>query len=214
MRLTAKPGEELYCRLTVNTQLLARVDHLLKVGRNNFRPPPKVDSRVVRIVLRNPPPPINFIEWDGLVRLLFNRKHKTLHALLCTKAVLRMLETNYKTFKSLEAHGEGGASSSPQVAPQLAHRTSRTAAGPAADAALDLDFLGSERSRTWEMDEDPEDLLAGKGVPSTEDLAIVKGMVEEICALDQFAEMRSARMDQDDILALLAAFNAHGMHFS
>ena len=64
------------------------------------------------------------------------------------------------------------------------------------------------------MDEDPEDLLGGKSVPSTEDLAIVKGMVEEICALDQFAEMRSARMDQDDILALLAAFNAHGMHFS
>ena len=38
MRLTARAGDELYCRLSVNTQLLARVDHLLKVGRNNFRP--------------------------------------------------------------------------------------------------------------------------------------------------------------------------------
>lgn len=35
-------------RLAANTQLLARVSHLLKVGRNNFRPPPKVDSSVVR----------------------------------------------------------------------------------------------------------------------------------------------------------------------
>mgnify|MGYP001437539465 CR=1 FL=1 len=88
-RLTAKPGDELYCRLSVNTQLLAKVENLLKVGKANFRPPPKVDSQVVKIELRNPPPPINFVEWDGLVRLLFNRKNKTLRALLCTKARMR-----------------------------------------------------------------------------------------------------------------------------
>lgn len=73
MRLVAKHGDPLYCRLAVNTQLLARVHHLLKVGKNNFRPPPKVDSSVVRIEPRNPPPPINFLEWDGLVRLCFGR---------------------------------------------------------------------------------------------------------------------------------------------
>merc|ERR1712154_701281 len=48
-RLVASPGEKLYCRLSINTQLLARVDHLMKVGKNNFRPPPKVESSVVRI---------------------------------------------------------------------------------------------------------------------------------------------------------------------
>ena len=56
------------CRLAVNAQLLARVNHLLRVGRNNFRPPPKVDSSVVRIEPRHPLPPINLREWDGLVR--------------------------------------------------------------------------------------------------------------------------------------------------
>ena len=30
-RLVAKPGDKLYCRLSINTQLLARVDHLMKV---------------------------------------------------------------------------------------------------------------------------------------------------------------------------------------
>lgn len=30
-RLVAKPGDKLYCRLSVNTQLLARVDMLMKV---------------------------------------------------------------------------------------------------------------------------------------------------------------------------------------
>ena len=33
LRLVAKPGDKLYCRLSVNTQLLARVDHLMKVYR-------------------------------------------------------------------------------------------------------------------------------------------------------------------------------------
>lgn len=31
MRLVARPGDALYCRLAANTQLLARVSHLLKV---------------------------------------------------------------------------------------------------------------------------------------------------------------------------------------
>ncbi|CAM9349234.1 unnamed protein product [Chrysoparadoxa australica] len=107
MRLTAKPGDDLYCRLSVNTQLLAKVDQLMKVGRKNFRPPPKVDSRVVRIELRNPPPPVNFNEWDGLVRLLFNRKNKTLRSVLCTKATLKLLEQNIRTYRAL--HGDAAA---------------------------------------------------------------------------------------------------------
>lgn len=73
-RLVAKPGDKLYCRLSINTQLLARVDMLMKVGKNNFRPPPKVESNVVRIEPRNPPPPINYQEWDGLTRIAFIRK--------------------------------------------------------------------------------------------------------------------------------------------
>ena len=30
-RLVAKPGDKMYCRLSVNVQLLARVSHLMKV---------------------------------------------------------------------------------------------------------------------------------------------------------------------------------------
>lgn len=32
MRLVAQPGDKLFCRLSINTQLLARVDHLMKVS--------------------------------------------------------------------------------------------------------------------------------------------------------------------------------------
>ena len=100
-RLTAQPGDDMYCRLSVNTQLLAKVENLLKVGKANFRPPPKVDSLVVKIELKNPPPPVNFKEWDGLVRLLFNRKHKTVRAIMTTKSTLLVIEENYRTHLSL-----------------------------------------------------------------------------------------------------------------
>ncbi|KAK3927050.1 putative dimethyladenosine transferase [Frankliniella fusca] len=95
-RLVAQPGDELYCRLSINTQLLARVDMLMKVGKNNFRPPPKVESCVVRLEPRNPPPPINFTEWDGLTRICFVRKNKTLGSLFKQTTVLTALEKNYR----------------------------------------------------------------------------------------------------------------------
>ncbi|GAB1298535.1 Probable dimethyladenosine transferase [Apodemus speciosus] len=105
LRLVAKPGDKLYCRLSINTQLLARVDHLMKVGKNNFRPPPKVESSVVRIEPKNPPPPINFQEWDGLVRITFVRKNKTLSAAFKhakSSAVQQLLEKNYRIHCSVQ----------------------------------------------------------------------------------------------------------------
>eukprot|EP00698_Gefionella_okellyi_P020990 TRINITY_DN6686_c0_g1_i1.p1 TRINITY_DN6686_c0_g1~~TRINITY_DN6686_c0_g1_i1.p1 ORF type:complete len:328 (-),score=76.49 TRINITY_DN6686_c0_g1_i1:53-997(-) len=101
MRLVARPGDELFCRLSVNTQLLAKAAHVMKVSKNNFRPPPKVESSVVRIEPKVPPPPINFTEWDGLVRLTFSRKNKTLGGIFKSKEAVKMLGENYKTYCSL-----------------------------------------------------------------------------------------------------------------
>lgn len=185
LRLSAKPGEALYCRLSVNTQLLAKVDQLLKVGRNNFRPPPKVESRVVRIELKNPPPPVNFAEWDGMVsilycvpsckrqdlntdslslsfllscvslrqiRLLFNRKNKTLRSVLTTKASLKLLEGNRKTLASLRS-----------------------------SSAPDEPILTS---------------------------------IERLLSRDKYKDKRARNLDLDDFLQLLADFHEAGIHFT
>jgi 18S rRNA (adenine1779-N6/adenine1780-N6)-dimethyltransferase len=101
LRLVAKPGDSLYCRLSANVQLLAKVDHVMKVGKNNFRPPPKVESSVVRVEPRYPPPAVDFDEWDGLLRILFVRKNKTVAGNFKTASVLQMLEDNYKTVCSV-----------------------------------------------------------------------------------------------------------------
>lgn len=106
MRLVARPSDSTYTRLSVNTQLLSRVTHLMKVGRNNFRPPPKVDSSVVRIEPRNPVPDVNFKEWDGLLRLCFGRKNKTLGGIFRQKSTLELLETNFRTWQALQLGSE------------------------------------------------------------------------------------------------------------
>ncbi|GAA99021.1 hypothetical protein E5Q_05710 [Mixia osmundae IAM 14324] len=100
MRLVAKPGDDLWNRLSANVQLFAKVDHIMKVGKNNFRPPPKVESSVVRIVPIDPPPPIRFEEFDGLTRIIFARRNKIVRATFQASGVKEMLESNHKAWYS------------------------------------------------------------------------------------------------------------------
>lgn len=98
MRLLARPGDALYCRLSANVQMWANVTHIMKVGRNNFRPPPQVESSVVRIEIKNPRPKVDFNEWDGLLRIVFVRKNRTIAAGFKSSTVLEILEKNYKAY--------------------------------------------------------------------------------------------------------------------
>ena len=99
LRLLAKAGDKLYSRLSLNCQMWSRVEHIMKVGRNNFNPPPAVESSVVRISPKNPRPQISYEEWDGLLRIAFNRKNKTLRAsFFGVTSVMDLLEMNYRTW--------------------------------------------------------------------------------------------------------------------
>ncbi|KXX77057.1 Dimethyladenosine transferase [Madurella mycetomatis] len=102
-RLVARPGDALYSRLSVNVNFWATCKHIMKVGKQNFKPPPKVESDVVRIepLLGSARPSIAFEEFDGLLRIAFNRKNKTLRAAFSIKEVLAMCEKNYKVYCTL-----------------------------------------------------------------------------------------------------------------
>ena len=184
MRLVAKPCESLYCRLTVNTRLLSRVSHLLKVGKNNFKPPPKVESSVVRIEPRHPPVQVNFTEWDGLVRLCFSRKNKTLGAIFKQNACLDLLEKNYRTFLQLEASGA------------LQSSSSSAAGGGSADMDIESSF--------------PVKRL---GISDLANRSRFKDYVLEVLKDGNFSDRRSSKLAQEDFLELLARFNAAGIHF-
>ncbi|EJS41507.1 dim1p [Saccharomyces arboricola H-6] len=101
LRLLARPGDSLYCRLSANVQMWANVTHIMKVGKNNFRPPPQVESSVVRLEIKNPRPQVDYNEWDGLLRIVFVRKNRTISAGFKSTTVLDILEKNYKTFLAM-----------------------------------------------------------------------------------------------------------------
>jgi 16S rRNA (adenine1518-N6/adenine1519-N6)-dimethyltransferase len=53
-RMAAAPGSKVYGRLSVMLQLVCRIEPLLRVPPGAFRPPPKVESAVVRLTPRAP----------------------------------------------------------------------------------------------------------------------------------------------------------------
>jgi len=157
LRLCARPGSKLWSRLSVNVQLYSKVAHLLNVGKANFRPPPLVESCVVKIEPLNPPPNIAFNEFDGLTRICFNRRNKTIRAsFFASSATLNMLEANWKTWQS--------------------------------------------QQQNIIVDEQAPETFAKK--------------LEKILDESGYSDSRSAKMDVDDFLALLACFHKHGIHFA
>ncbi|XP_020583029.1 ribosomal RNA small subunit methyltransferase [Phalaenopsis equestris] len=200
MRLVANPGDNLYCRLSVNTQLLARVSHLLKVGRNNFKPPPKVDSSVVRIEPRQPLPPVSFKEWDGLIRLCFNRKNKTLGSIFKQKSVLSLLEKNYKTMQALQVAQNGQMEEEKATVDDLA-----VLANMIEDMSMDSYSVKDEE----EMDIEEDDMMCGGNYTSD-----FKEMVMGILKQGDFAEKRASKLTQVDFLYLLSLFKKAGIHFT
>ncbi len=173
---------------------------LLQVGRNNFRPPPKVDSSVVRIELRHPPPPINFLEWDGLVRLCFGRKNKTLGATFRQNHTLQLLEANHRTWQALQL----GTATGTQAA-RLEDAVSRM--------AVDIPEQTDDDAMSMDLEAEGTAPLRGggkKGRYSEEFKQKVLGVLDQ----HGFTEQRSAKMAQDDFLRLLAAFNSAGIHFA
>lgn len=79
-RMAAAPGSKVYGRLTVMLQAHATVTPLFTVPPGAFRPVPKVDSAVVRLVPR-PAAQIGIVDpavFSSIVRAAFGQRRKTL----------------------------------------------------------------------------------------------------------------------------------------
>lgn len=193
MRLVAKPGTEAYSRLSANVQLLAKCDHLMKVSKTNFRPPPKVESSIVRIEPRNPKPDINYIEWDGLLRICFSRKNKTLASVFKHKAICKLLFENYKTFQK---HGKlDGAIRLDDDVPEIGEDGD--------DEPLLEDDLGDEQ----------EVIKPKQEKFNQEEYEKFRQLVDTVLKESGFNDKRSAKLASTDFLELLSVFNKAGIHF-
>jgi len=79
-RLTAGPGSRDYGFLSVQTQLLSAPEYLFTVPAAAFRPPPKVDSAVVRLIPKRATefPALDRTAFLRFVGLCFRQKRKTI----------------------------------------------------------------------------------------------------------------------------------------
>ena len=78
-RLAALPGSDDYGALSAGVQLVADVERLFTVKAGAFRPPPKVESAVVRLVPRAQPLAANHVEENRareLIRAVFQRRRQ------------------------------------------------------------------------------------------------------------------------------------------
>ncbi|CAJ2503276.1 Uu.00g106700.m01.CDS01 [Anthostomella pinea] len=221
---TARPGDALYCRLSVNAQFWARITHVLKVGRANFRPPPQVDSSVVRIEPKtgSERPNISFEEWDGMLRICFGRKNRTLRASWLGKEVLSMLERNYRLYCAQHDIVLDDSIIDDQEDDGDDMEVDDNVAPGAGDEAeewggfMDVDGAANDTPSFFS-----ELKKAGSEVPKTKSkrsktrvALLIKTKVLKVLEDLDLADKRSGKCDENDFLRLLAAFNAESLHFS
>lgn len=188
LRLLAKPGESLYSRLSVNTQMWANVSHVMRVGKNNFKPPPQVESSVVKIEVKKPRPSIDFNEWDGLLRICFVRRNREIAASFKSTKILEVLEANYKAFVSAN--------------PEFAEN--------------DSEFLNKQIDQDGDDMMDDNDDDEEKNTSSGKKLknSVVKKKIDYVLQKTEMGKKRANKCDETDFLGLLYAFHKVGIHFA
>ena len=213
MRLVAKPDNDLYCRLSVNVQLLARCDHLMKISKNNFKPPPKVESSIVRIEPRNPAPAINYVEWDGLLRICFMRKNKQIGSIFKNKKVLAVLEKNFNILENLKKKNK-----------ENENVMEESKGNNEKDVEVDLiesfkkmaninEKEENEEAPDDEDDEDEVEVEAPKGEKMEEEKQSFKAKMMKILEDNDMNLKRAKKLEVEDFLKLLNIFNSNNIHF-
>jgi 18S rRNA (adenine1779-N6/adenine1780-N6)-dimethyltransferase len=174
----------------------------MKVGKNNFRPPPQVESSVVRIEPKTGTerPGVSWGEWDGMLRICFIRRNKTLRASwLGSKKVLAMCENNFKVWCALK-NVENVIDDSQDPF----------------DISRGIQRLPFEEEWENNVDIDKDDSTETKSIKKTTKVAqLVREKILRVLEVStELADKRAGQCDQSDFLRLLYAFNQEGIHFA
>ncbi|KAH7282712.1 hypothetical protein KP509_35G044700 [Ceratopteris richardii] len=186
-RLIASAGDPLFCRLSVNTQLLARVSILMEVSKANFSPPPKVDSTVVCITPHSSPPPVDLEEWNNFIRICFSRKNKTLGAIFRQKHILSLL---------------GG-----QLSQEFSGSDSEC--GDSMNDEMDDAYSMCNSS----VEDQETEVGITQGDSSQEDLLKLKEKAIHVLSNGGYENRRSVKLTQGEFLKLLKSFHEAGIYF-
>ena len=228
MRLIAKPGTEFYCRLSVNVQLLSKVDHIMKVSKKNFVPPPKVESSVVRIEPIHPLPKINFLEWDGMLRICFSRKNKTLGALFKQKKIFEMIYQNYKKFMKNNENNISKIEENEEQIPVVKSEINENDNNESNIIKGLLNNMNDDENNMELEDADDnnndnkieiqeEELKINEEenkIANNDDKSKFKNFLINLLKNNNFLQQRAVKMTINNFLELLNLLNNNGIHFN
>ncbi len=160
-------------------------------------------------------PGVSWDEWDGMLRICFVRKNRTMRASwLGTKEVLAMIERNYRVWCAMN-----------NVA------VDETVIGDEEDVEME----GGEEEWAGIMDVDPDEdddvpaffkeeaekamaERAGKTKSKKKKTKVAELVREKIRKVledvTELADKRAGKCDENDFLKLLFAFNEEGIHFA
>jgi 18S rRNA (adenine1779-N6/adenine1780-N6)-dimethyltransferase len=193
----------------------------MKVGKNNFKPPPQVESSVVRIEpkMGSERPGVSWEEWDGMLRVCFVRRGRTMRASwLGSREVLGMCERNYRVWCAMNSIPLDDSPLDP------------SAGNEDDEMELDAPVQADEEFQGFsdhEIDDDTpaffKELNAkqtnfpktvGKK-KKTRVAELVKEKIRKVLEdVTDLADKRAGKCDENDFLRLLSAFNEEGLHFA
>lgn len=107
-RITAKPGDKLSGAITYSVNYYAEAKEIVLVGKESFIPSPEVDSKVIKLQIRDFPP-VN-IEDEGVffkvIRASFMQRRKTLINGLTNSGLIKDKEKLLQIFKHMNLNAE------------------------------------------------------------------------------------------------------------
>ena len=185
---------------------------------------------MVRLVPKNPRPPISYEEWDGLLRIAFVRKNKTLRAsFFGTTSVMDMLEANYRTWCAQnDIKVEDGPVEEGEGAMVITDENMEEEDEWNGIMDVDEDIGEEAHGEEGEDDDIPaffkeEQDMQKSNTVNNGSKRRKKGKVPELIREKvrriledetELADRRARSCDEGDFLKLLWAFNKEGIHFS
>ena len=190
---------------------------------------------VVKFTPAEKPVDVDFREWDGLLRICFSRKRKTLAASFRPKTMSKVLEQNFRTFCSLRGIQNPEELIKQEVQAWKQKKAAKAAEDAAKEAEEEEDEDEDEDSEEpWEIThatafvpseaqddamEDSDDDMAGGAAATGAAAGGGKSWRRTfhqyiLSILGDLSSKRAISLDMSGFLGLLLAFNKKGIHFS
>ena len=187
-----------------------------------------MESSVVRIEPKNPVPKVDFVQWDGLLRVCFSRKNKLIVAIFKKKVILNLLFKNHCKAREISQRastpGEKellmlGREDAGEL--NLSKKRKKKQTRQQKMQTIQIEGVKEEKLAALEIenseDEDGwKDRQGGTGAAdedSKEAITRFKAHLVSVMETNGFAKERASKMHWSRFLELLQVLNANEIYF-